>query len=103
MDMPITITLLFLGSYLIGSLNGAKIITNVGLLAAFFGAEQDISKLGSGGAGASNTARTLGRKAAVAVFLWDMGRGALIAWLARTMFGSPESIILICSARCSGW
>ena len=96
MDMPITITLLFLGSYLIGSLNGAKIITNVGLLAAFFGAEQDISKLGSGGAGFSNTARTLGRKAAVAVLLWDMGRGALIAWLARTMFGSPESISLIC-------
>ena len=46
---PVTITLLFLGSYLIGSINGAKLITNVPLLAAFFGAQQDISKLGSGG------------------------------------------------------
>ena len=96
MPMPITMTLLFLGSYLIGSINGAKLITSVGLLAAFFGAEQDISKLGSGGAGTSNTGRTLGRKAAVAVLIWDMGRGALIAWIPRTLFGSPESITLIC-------
>lgn len=73
---------LFVISYLIGSLNTAKILTNI----FGIGGKGDISKIGTGNAGANNTFRQLGVKWGIAVLILDMGRGvgviALAQWLA---------------------
>jgi glycerol-3-phosphate acyltransferase PlsY len=62
--------LVYLASFIVGSLPFAIIIGKV-----FYGI--DVRKHGSGNPGATNTLRTLGAKAGVAVLLLDIGKGAL--------------------------
>lgn len=63
-------------SYLLGSIPTAVWVSKL-----FFGV--DVRTLGSGNAGATNVARTLGWKAALPVVLVDVGKGAAAAALPR--------------------
>lgn len=63
-------------AYLLGSIPTAVWVSKL-----FFGV--DVRILGSGNAGATNVARTLGWKAALPVVLVDVGKGALAAALPR--------------------
>jgi len=94
MNIYIVFGLLLFGSYLFGSLNGAKILTKW-LLPVLSGEKQDISKLGTGNAGTANISRVYGRKAGIAVLVWDIGRGVLIA-VAGKILGLSDSIVLFC-------
>lgn len=66
---------LFVASFLLGSIPWGVVISK-----AFF--KKDIRSEGSGNIGATNAARTLGKKGAAAVFLLDFGKGLLSGWLA---------------------
>lgn len=78
--MSVTLLIaLVIFSYLLGNISWARIISrrrNV-----------DITKQGSGNPGATNTLRTLGGKAGVAVFLLDIAKGAIPALIAVFVFG----------------
>lgn len=63
-------------SYLVGSINSAVIISKV-----FYG--KDIRNSGSGNAGATNTLRVFGKKAGIAVFLFDFLKGIFAVMFAR--------------------
>jgi glycerol-3-phosphate acyltransferase PlsY len=63
-------------SYLLGSLNTATIISK-----AHYG--KDIRKQGSGNAGATNTLRVFGKKAATTVFIFDFFKGFIVVISAR--------------------
>ena len=65
---------LFVVSFLIGSIPWGVIISRI-----FF--SKDIRSEGSGNIGATNAARTLGKKGAAAVFLLDFGKGLVSGWL----------------------
>lgn len=64
-----------IAGYLLGSINSSV------LVGRFFGV--DIRKKGSGNAGATNTLRTLGKKAAVIVFIGDALKAVVAILLAR--------------------
>ena len=74
MIYPIIISVLV--SYLLGSINTAIIVSK--LLG-----QTDIRKKGSGNAGATNTLRVLGAKAAVFVVIGDALKGIIAVLLAR--------------------
>ncbi|MFN3413207.1 MAG: glycerol-3-phosphate acyltransferase, partial [Thermoanaerobaculum sp.] len=78
-------------SYLLGSIPTAVWVSKL-----FFGV--DVRTLGSGNAGATNVARTLGWKAALPVVLVDVGKGALAAALPK-LFGQdfPVWLPLACA------
>ena len=81
-----------IGGYLLGSINTSVIVGK------FFGV--DIRKKGSGNAGATNTLRTLGKKAAAVVLLGDVAKAViaiLLAMLAaRLIFPGEYDISLYC-------
>lgn len=68
--------LLILAAYLIGSIPTGLIIGNV-----FY--NKNLHNEGSGGTGATNSVRILGKKAGAAVFLFDITKAALPALLAQ--------------------
>lgn len=70
--------LLGLFAYLLGSVPAAYI-------AARLSKGVDLRKAGSGNVGASNVARTASKKLAIPVFLFDIGKGYLVVWLASLM------------------
>jgi acyl phosphate:glycerol-3-phosphate acyltransferase len=72
--------LILLVSYLLGSISGSLV------LGRFRGV--DIRKQGSGNAGGTNAFRTQGFKFALGVILIDVGKGALVAYIAL-LFLSP--------------
>jgi glycerol-3-phosphate acyltransferase PlsY len=57
------------------------------LIGKLFG-ETDIRKVGSGNPGATNVWRLLGFKAAIWVFIGDIGKGALAVWMAQYWVGN---------------
>ncbi|UZJ80818.1 glycerol-3-phosphate 1-O-acyltransferase PlsY [Fictibacillus sp. KU28468] len=69
------IVLLFIGAYLLGSFSFSYIITK-GLK------KEDIRKLGSGNAGATNTLRVIGVGPAIGVLLLDGLKGMIPVWAA---------------------
>ncbi len=73
------IILLFLGSYLLGSIPFAVVVGKL-----FFGV--DVRKEGSGNPGATNTMRVLGKTAGFIVLFLDMGKGALAVLAAFLMY-----------------
>lgn len=78
--MEITLLIgLIIFSYLFGNLSFARIIARKHKV--------DITLQGSGNPGATNTLRTLGGKAGVAVFLLDIMKGALPALVGVLVFG----------------
>ncbi len=72
--------LILVSSYLLGSISGSL------LIGRFRGV--DIRNQGSGNAGGTNAFRTQGFKFALGVVLVDVGKGALVAYLAMR-FSSP--------------
>jgi glycerol-3-phosphate acyltransferase PlsY len=84
--------LLLVAAYLLGSIPTAVLVSKV-----FFGV--DVRTLGSGNAGATNVARTLGWKAALPVVLVDVGKGALAAALPSLFhLPAPPWLPLACAA-----
>lgn len=53
----------------------------------------DIKKEGSGNAGATNTLRVLGKKAAIITLLIDISKGVIAVYLAGCLFGDLHSYI----------
>ncbi len=93
--MPLEIQLLIAASlsYLTGALNLAIILSRI--------QGRDIREMGSGNAGFSNVARTMGKKAGAIVITWDIGKGALSA-AAGQWLGGLEIALLAGTAAVLG-
>lgn len=76
MDQLLELGFAFGSSYLIGCCVAGYYLTR-------WRTGTDLRELGSGSAGARNTARFLGKGFGVAAFAWDFAKGALAALLAR--------------------
>ena len=72
------LTLLALGSYFIGNVNFAIIISRL--------KHRDITKEGSGNPGTMNMSRSFGLKIGVLTFILDVLKGAIPAFIARQVF-----------------
>jgi len=86
----LTIVLLILGAYLLGS-----IPTTVWIGKAFYGI--DVREFGSGNAGATNTFRVLGKKAGFPVLAIDILKGSVavaLAFLSSIPFERPDFVDL---------
>lgn len=71
--------IVFVISYLIGSISGSYIIGKIFL-------NKDIRKYGSGNAGTTNAMRVLGKKAGILTFLIDFLKGVFVAFLINILF-----------------
>ncbi len=69
-------SLLMVGGYLLGSVPAAY-------LAALWSRGIDIRLVGTHNVGSSNVLRTTSKWLAIPVFLFDIGKGALMVWIAR--------------------
>jgi glycerol-3-phosphate acyltransferase PlsY len=86
--VPITPILLFLVSYLLGSIPFGLI------LAKLFGGA-DVRKAGSGNIGATNVARVAGPLPGVLTLAFDAAKGWLAVWLAgRVMHGEARVMVI---------
>lgn len=74
------LVLVFFASIIVGSIPWGVIISRL-----FF--SKDIRSEGSGNIGATNAARTLGKKGAAAVFLLDFGKGLVSGWFGLICVG----------------
>lgn len=84
--MTVTIILLIVGAYLLGSISNAVWIGK-----HFY--HTDVREHGSCNAGATNTLRVLGPKAGITVFALDFLKGfaaVSLAWCVRIPSGTPE-------------
>ena len=77
--------------YLLGSIPSAYIITR-----ALTG--KDIRQLGSGNTGALNVVRQVGRRAGIAVFLADAGKGVAVVVIAAWALSVPDELFLLLAA-----
>jgi len=79
-----------IAAYLVGAIP-------FGLLVARFFGVRDIRQLGSGNIGATNVQRTLGMKAAIWVYLLDIGKGAgvVVAASGLTQTAVPTDLFLV--------
>lgn len=85
-----TVFLLIIGSYLLGNILSATVISNI-----FY--KKKIQALGSGNPGARNAGRIFGKKAFIATFIGDALKGALAVLTARWLGFEPtiEAIALL--------
>jgi len=84
MFFAVKVVLVGIIGYLLGSANTSIIIGK------FYGI--DIRKHGSGNAGATNTLRTLGKKAALFVSIGDMLKGIIAALIGSLLIGDVENV-----------
>ncbi|GGM03145.1 glycerol-3-phosphate 1-O-acyltransferase PlsY [Deinococcus aerophilus] len=80
--MTFLAVLVLLASYLLGSIPAAAWLAR--------GRGVDIRKVGSGNSGATNVLRSLGKGPALIVAVFDILKGALAVWLARSLNLPPE-------------
>ena len=86
-----------IGSYLIGSVSPALIISNAV-------ARKDIRNYGSGNAGTTNMVRTFGWQMGMGTFLLDIAKGVLCVLAGRYLAGSPGLLIAgICVVVGHNW
>jgi glycerol-3-phosphate acyltransferase PlsY len=85
---PLTPILLFLGSYLLGSIP-------FGLILAKLFAGADIRRAGSGNIGATNVARVAGPLPGVLTLAFDAGKGWLAVWLAGRVMHEEAGVVVI--------
>lgn len=71
--------------YLLGSINASVVIGKT-----FYG--KDIREYGSGNAGATNTLRTFGKPAAVAVFIVDFLKGIAACFIGQLLVGYIDNL-----------
>lgn len=83
--MNISVITILIGAYLLGAIP-------FGLLIARILGAGDIRLQGSGNIGATNVLRVAGRGAGAFALFLDMGKGALITWLAIDLFGHDSEI-----------
>jgi glycerol-3-phosphate acyltransferase PlsY len=76
MDNWLIFWLLFVAAYLLGSIPAAYLV-------ARWSRGIDIRRVGTHNVGASNVLRTTSKWLAAPVFLFDIGKGALMVWIAR--------------------
>jgi len=76
-----------LGCYFLGSIP-------FGFLIVYFTAKKDIRTLGSQSTGATNVLRNMGKAAALATLLLDVGKGALAVAYAKSHFPSPMWMVV---------
>ncbi|GAH54098.1 unnamed protein product, partial [marine sediment metagenome] len=76
--MAIEFGLLTLGAYLLGSVPAAY-------LAARWFRGIDIRQYGDGNVGASNLLRLTSKRIAIPVVIFDLGKGALMVWMAQLL------------------
>ncbi|PNY80647.1 glycerol-3-phosphate 1-O-acyltransferase PlsY [Deinococcus koreensis] len=79
--MILLTVLALLASYLLGAIPAAAWVAR--------GRGVDIRKVGSGNSGATNVLRSLGKGPALTVALFDILKGGLAVWLARTLGLEP--------------
>jgi glycerol-3-phosphate acyltransferase PlsY len=78
--------LLVLGAYLLGSVPAAYLV-------AKWRRGLDIRQYGSGNVGAANVLAAVSKRGAIAVTVFDIGKGALAVWVAQRLgFGAAEQI-----------
>ncbi len=82
--MYLKIALSIIIGYLFGSLNGSLIIGK-------FFYKKDVRKLGSGNAGTTNTLRTLGKGAAIAVIVIDIIKGIFACVIGKLLVGNVDN------------
>ncbi len=87
-------TLLLLG-YLLGSIPS-------GFLIGKWVSGIDLRELGSGSTGATNVLRHVGKKPALAVFVFDVGKGTFAVLLAKTLVQSNEIEVVTGLAALAG-
>ena len=81
---PLTLALIGIGAYLLGSIPFGVVITRaLGL--------GDVRKIGSGNIGATNVLRTGNKGAAAATLLLDARKGGVAVLIARTIAGSDAA------------
>ncbi|MCA0207326.1 MAG: glycerol-3-phosphate 1-O-acyltransferase PlsY [Proteobacteria bacterium] len=81
---PLTLALIGIGAYLLGSIPFGVVITRaLGL--------GDVRKIGSGNIGATNVLRTGNKGAAAATLLLDAGKGGVAVLIARAIAGSDAA------------
>ena len=85
---PLTPILLFLGSYLLGSIPFGL------MLAKLFGGA-DVRMTGSGNIGATNVARVAGPLPGVLTLAFDAGKGWLAVWLAGRVMHEEAGVVVI--------
>ena len=88
MIVPITPILLFLVSYLLGSIPFGL------MLAKLFGGA-DVRMTGSGNIGATNVARVAGPLPGVLTLAFDAGKGWLAVWLAGRVMHEEAGVVVI--------
>lgn len=76
MPEVIKFVLLLIGAYLLGSVPAAY-------LAARWCRGTDIRQFGTGNVGASNLLRSTSKRIAIPVIIFDLGKGALMVWIAQ--------------------
>lgn len=79
-------------AYLLGSISPATILAKAQGI--------DIKKEGSGNAGATNTLRVLGKKAAIITLLVDIGKGVLAVSIAFLISGQDAAYVAALAALC---
>lgn len=86
--MVIQFILLTVAAYLVGSIPTAYLV-------AKWRRGIDIRKYGSGNVGASNVKATVSGRWSIAVTIFDIGKGALVVWLARILgLGEAQQIAI---------
>ncbi len=79
-------------AYLLGSISPSTILAKA--------QGKDIKKEGSGNAGATNTLRVLGKKAAIITLLVDVGKGVLAVSIAELISGPEAAYVAALAALC---
>jgi glycerol-3-phosphate acyltransferase PlsY len=89
--MTAVFILLIIGAYLVGSVPWAYLITR-------WRRGIDIRKYGSGNVGASNVLTTVSKRWSVVVTLLDIGKGALMVWIAQLLdFNTAQQAVIGCA------
>jgi glycerol-3-phosphate acyltransferase PlsY len=83
------------GAYLLGSISSAVLVTRLFV-------QTDIREQGSGNPGATNVLRIAGKKAASAVFVFDVLKGAVPVYTGFLLGFSPIALSFIALSACIG-
>ncbi len=88
MTSPLTVSILLVGAYLLGSIP-------FGLILARLFSGGDVRKAGSGNIGATNVARVVGPAAGTLTLLLDVAKGWAPVWLASRLLPGQTGLIVV--------
>jgi glycerol-3-phosphate acyltransferase PlsY len=93
--MTTWVVLHIVGAYLLGSISSAVLVTRLFV-------DEDIRKQGSGNPGATNVLRVAGKKAAVAVLVFDILKGTVPVYIGFLFGYEPMVLSVISVSACLG-